>query len=271
MTDFMPLPELTDEQLLRYARHVVLDEVGEEGQAKLLQSSALLVGAGGLGSPMILYLAAAGIGRIGVIDDDTVDITNLQRQIAHRTEDIGRPKVDSAADAARRLNPDIVIERHRLRLDASNATDLISRYDIVADGSDNFATRYLLNDVCHLVGRTLVAASLFRFEAQLSTYKSYLGAPHPCYRCLFPDRPGEDLVPRCEEAGIVGALAGVMGTLQSMEVVKELLSLGRGLSGRLLIYDGMDARFTEIVLKRASDCALCSDRATIRDLSAHAA
>jgi molybdopterin/thiamine biosynthesis adenylyltransferase len=263
--------ELTDEQLLRYARHVVLDEVGEDGQAKLLQSSALIVGAGGLGSPLILYLAAAGIGRIGIVDNDTVDVTNLQRQIAHRTEDIGRPKVDSAAEAALRLNPTIAIERHRLRLTAANAADLVARYDIVADGSDNFATRYLLNDVCHLGRRTLVAASLFRFEAQISTFKSHLGAPHPCYRCLFPDRPGEDLVPRCEEAGIIGALAGVMGTLQSLEVVKELLGLGRGLSGRLLIYDGMDARFTEIGLKRAQDCALCGDHPAIHDLSTHAA
>jgi len=263
--------ELTDDQLLRYARHVVLDEVGEEGQTKLLQSSALIVGAGGLGSPLILYLAAAGIGRIGIVDDDTVDLTNLQRQVIHRTEDVGRPKVDSAAEAALRLNPEIAIERHPVRIAATNAADLVARYDIVADGSDNFATRYLLNDVCHLAGRTLVAASMFRFEAQMSTFKSYLGPPHPCYRCLFPDRPGEDLVPRCEEAGIIGALAGVMGTLQATEVIKELLGLGKGLSGRLLLYDALDARFTEIALRRAPDCALCGDKATIRDLSAHAA
>lgn len=263
--------ELTDDQLLRYARHVVLDEVGEEGQLRLLQSSALVVGAGGLGSPLILYLAAAGIGRIGIIDDDTVDLTNLQRQVIHRTEDVGRPKVESAAAGAARINPEITIETHAHRLTAENAADLVARYDIVADGSDNFATRYLLNDVCHLGSRTLVAASLFRFEAQISTFKSYLGAPHPCYRCLFPDRPGEDLVPRCEEAGIIGALAGVMGTLQATEIIKELLGLGRGLSGRLLLYDALEARFTEIALRRASDCALCSDAATIRDLSVHAA
>lgn len=263
--------ELTDAQLLRYARHVVLDEIGEEGQARLLGSSALLVGAGGLGSPMLLYLAAAGVGRIGIVDNDTVDVTNLQRQIAHRTADVGRPKVDSAAESALRLNPEISIERHFLRLGPDNAAELVARYDIVADGSDNFATRYLLNDVCHLGRRTLVAASLFRFEAQLSTFKSHLGAPHPCYRCLFPDRPGEDLVPRCEEAGIVGALAGVMGTLQAMEVIKELLGLGSGLSGRLLIYDAIDARFTEIALRRAPDCALCGDHPAIHDLSAHAA
>ena len=189
----------------------------------------------------------------------------------HRTADVGRAKVESAAEAALRLNPEIAIERHGFRIDAKNAPDLVARYDIVADGSDNFATRYLMNDVCHLAGRTLVAASMFRFEAQMSTFKSHLGAPHPCYRCLFPDRPGEDLVPRCEEAGIIGALAGVMGTLQATEVIKELLGLGKGLSGRLLLYDAMDARFTEIALRRAPDCALCGDKATIRDLSAHAA
>jgi adenylyltransferase/sulfurtransferase len=263
--------ELSDEQLLRYARHVVLDEVGEEGQATLLASSALIVGAGGLGSPLMLYLAAAGIGRIGIVDDDVVDLTNLQRQVIHRTEDIGRPKVESALDGARRLNPEIRIEPHRMRLTAANAAGLIGGYDIVADGSDNFSTRYLINDACHLAGKTLVAASLFRFEAQLSTYKSHLGAPHPCYRCLFPDRPGEDLVPRCEEAGIIGALAGVMGTLQASEVIKELLGLGHGLSGRLLLYDALDARFTEIALRRSADCALCGPQATIHDLALHAA
>ncbi|MEX2200180.1 MAG: molybdopterin-synthase adenylyltransferase MoeB [Dongiaceae bacterium] len=267
----MTASELSDEQLLRYARHVVLDEVGEEGQAKLLASSALIVGAGGLGSPLMLYLAAAGIGRIGIVDDDTVDLTNLQRQVIHRTEDVGRPKVESALDGARRLNPEIRIEPHRTRLTAANAAGLIGNCDIVADGSDNFSTRYLINDACHLMGKTLVAASLFRFEAQLSTFKSHLGAPHPCYRCLFPDRPGEDLVPRCEEAGIIGALAGVMGTLQATEVIKEILGLGRGLSGRLLLYDAMDARFTEIALRRSADCALCGPQATIHDLALHAA
>ena len=267
----MTAPDMTEMQIRRYARHIVLAEIGGVGQSRLIAARVLVLGAGGLGAPLLQYLAAAGIGTLGVVDDDTVDLSNLQRQVIHRTADIGMAKVTSARRALADINPEVTVRAHKERLTAANAEALVSGYDIVADGSDNFATRYLLNDVCHLGRRTVVAASLFRFEAQISTFKSYLGAPNPCYRCLFPDRPGEDLVPRCEEAGIIGALAGVMGTLQSLEVVKELLGLGRGLSGRLLIYDGMDARFTEIGLKRAQDCALCGDHPAIHDLSAHAA
>src|SRR6266446_9429491 len=213
---------LKDEQLERYARHIVLREVGGAGQAKLLAARVLVVGAGGLGSPLILYLAAAGIGTIGIVDFDRVSLSNLQRQIAHRTSDVGRLKTDSASDSARAINPDVKLVPHPERLTAANAADLIGDYDLVADGSDNFATRFLLTDACHLLGKTLVSAALLRFDAQLSTFKSHLGPPHPCYRCIFPAPPPPGLVPRCEEAGILGALAGTAGTLQATEVLKEL-------------------------------------------------
>ncbi len=248
---------LTDAQFERYARHLILDEVGEEGQEKLMAARVLVVGAGGLGSPLLLYLAAAGIGTLGVVDDDTVDLSNLQRQIVHPTARIGRPKVESARDTLAAINPEIRVEMHRLRLDAANAVALVRDYDIVADGSDNFATRYLLNDVCHAEGRTLVAGSLSPFDGQLATFKPYLGPPHPCYRCLFREPPPPDLVPRCETAGILGAVAGVIGTLQAVEVLKELLGLGESLSGRLLMYDALRTGFHAIKLPRDPDCPTC--------------
>jgi len=249
--------ELTDPQLERYARHVVLDEVGEEGQLKLLQAKVLVVGAGGLGAPLALYLAAAGIGTIGLIDDDTVDLSNLQRQVIHTTADIGRPKVDSAADGIRRINPEIQVITHQERLDAKNGASVIAGYDLIADGSDNFRTRYLLNDLCIAGKKTLVSAAMLRFDGQLSTYKAYLGAPHPCYRCIFADEPPADLIPRCETAGILGALAGVMGSLQATEVLKEVLGLGESLSGQLLIYDALGTTFRKIRAKRREGCASC--------------
>ncbi len=248
---------LTDAQFERYARHLILDEVGEEGQEKLMAARVLVVGAGGLGSPLLLYLAAAGIGTLGVVDDDTVDLSNLQRQIVHPTARIGRPKVESARDTLAAINPEIRVEMYRLRLDAANAVALVRDYDIVADGSDNFATRYLLNDVCHAEGRTLVAGSLSPFDGQLATFKPYLGPPHPCYRCLFREPPPPDLVPRCETAGILGAVAGVIGTLQAVEVLKELLGLGESLSGRLLMYDALRTGFHAIKLPRDPDCPTC--------------
>ena len=198
------MTELTDHQLERYARNVILDEVGEDGQLKLLAAKVLVVGAGGLGAPLLLYLAAAGIGTIGVIDDDTVVLTNLQRQVIHDSSAVDHPKVESAAARLRALNPDIVIEPIAARLNAQNASDIISRFDLVADGSDNFNTRYLLNDLCYRLKKPLVSAALLRFEAQLSTFKAHLGDPHPCYRCLFPEQPPEDLIPRCEQAGLLG-------------------------------------------------------------------
>jgi molybdopterin-synthase adenylyltransferase len=256
----MPPTTLTDAQFERYARHLILDEVGEEGQAKLMAARVLVVGAGGLGSPLLLYLAAAGVGTLGVADDDTVDLSNLQRQIVHPTARIGAAKVESARETLAAINPEVKVEAHRLRLDAGNAAALVRRYDIVADGSDNFATRYLLNDVCHAEHRTLVAAALSPFDGQLSTFKSHLGPPHPCYRCLFPEPPPPDLVPRCETAGILGAVAGVVGTLQATEVLKELLGIGESLSGQLLMYDALRASFHKVKLPRDPACPTCGGK-----------
>ncbi|MBI3708974.1 MAG: molybdopterin-synthase adenylyltransferase MoeB [Proteobacteria bacterium] len=258
--------DLNDEQFRRYARHLILDEVGEEGQAKLLSARVLVVGAGGLGSPVLMYLAAAGIGTLGVVDDDVVDLTNLQRQIVHMTDRVGVDKVKSVVETLAGLNPDIRVIPHKLRLDKSNARDLVEEYDLVVDGSDNFATRYLLNDICYAAKRPLVAASLLRFEGQMSTFKAYDGKT-PCYRCLFREPPPAGLVPRCEEAGILGSVAGVMGTLQATEAVKELLGLGESLSGTLLIYDALDTQFRRIRIKRDPECPLCGTRSTIGDLS----
>jgi molybdopterin/thiamine biosynthesis adenylyltransferase len=264
------MKSLTDNQLERYARHVILDEVGEEGQARLLASRVLVVGAGGLGSPLLQYLAAAGVGTIGIIDDDHVELSNLQRQVIHTTRNVGKAKVASAAEAIAAINPDVKVEIHEKRLTVSNAADLLARYDLVADGSDNFPTRYLLNDACYLGRRPLVFAALLRFDAQLSVFKAHLGEPHPCYRCLFPEAPPEDLVPRCEQAGIFGALAGSVGALQATEALKELLGLGESLSGRLLIYDGLATEFRTIRIPRDPACRLCGPQADIHDLSGHA-
>ena len=263
------MTELTDRQLERYARHVILDEVGEAGQARLLDSRVLVVGAGGLGAPLLQYLAAAGVGTLGIIDDDVVELSNLQRQVIHTTSNVGRPKVASAAEFIAGINPDVKVEIHNARLNVANAADLIARYDLIADGSDNFPTRYLLNDACYLGRKPLVFAALLRFDAQLSVFKAHLGAPHPCYRCLFPEAPPEDLVPRCEQAGIFGALAGTVGALQATETLKELLGLGESLSGRLLIYDGLATDFRTIRIPRDPACRLCGPQADIHDLSHH--
>ena len=249
--------ELSEEQFRRYARHLILDEVGEEGQEKLLQARVLVIGAGGLGSPLLMYLAAAGIGTIGLVDDDRVDITNLQRQIVHATNRIGDLKVDSAAESLARINDGIHVETHPMRLNADNAASLIGQYDLVADGSDNFATRYLLNDLCTRLKKPLVAAALSPFEGQLSTFKAYEGDGHPCYRCLFREPPPPGLVPRCEEAGILGAVAGVVGTLQAVEVLKEVLGLGDSLDGTLLLYDALRVRFHRIRIAKDTDCPTC--------------
>jgi molybdopterin-synthase adenylyltransferase len=249
--------ELSDRQFRRYARHLILDEVGEEGQEKLLASRVLVVGAGGLGSPMLLYLAAAGVGTIGLVDHDRVDLTNLQRQIVHATERVGELKVDSARATLAAVNDDVRLETHPTRLVPDNAERLIAGYDLVADGSDNFATRYLLTEECFRLKKPLVAAALSPFEGQLSTFRPYLGAGHPCYRCLFREAPPPDLVPRCEEAGILGAVAGVMGTLQAVEVLKELLGLGDSLDGALLIYDALRAQFHRIRIAKDPQCPTC--------------
>jgi molybdopterin-synthase adenylyltransferase len=255
--------ELSEQQFRRYARHLILDEVGEDGQERLLRSRVLVVGAGGLGSPMLLYLAAAGVGTIGIVDNDRVDITNLQRQIVHATRNVGALKVESARGTLAEINPDVQVVTHPLRLGSENAEAIIRNYDLVADGSDNFATRYLLTDLCCRLERPLVAAALSPFEGQLSTFRPYLGAGHPCYRCLFRDPPPPDLVPRCEEAGILGAVAGVLGTLQAVEVLKQLLDLGESLDGTLLLYDAMRARFHSIRIAKDPDCPTCGEHALV--------
>ncbi len=265
MTDF------TRDQLERYARHIVLPEVGGVGQAKLMDASVLVVGAGGLGAPLILYLAAAGVGRIGVIDDDTVALSNLQRQVIHATEDIGRAKVASAQAAAERINPEVTVEAHCARLDAGNVGRLIAEYDLVADGSDNFETRFLLNDACHFGGRTLVSAAILRFEGQLATFKSHLGRDYPCYRCLYREPPPPGLVPSCSEGGVFGALAGAVGSLQAIEVLKEIMGIGETMAGSLLIYDALSVTFRKMRLPRDPACPLCGDAPSIRDLAGHMA
>jgi molybdopterin/thiamine biosynthesis adenylyltransferase len=252
-----PLPELTEPQIRRYARHIVLAEIGGVGQARLIAARVLVIGAGGLGAPLLQYLAAAGIGTLGVIDHDKVDLSNLQRQVIHRTADIGVAKVSSARRALLDINPEVEVIAHDDRLMADNAERIVAGYDIVADGSDNFATRYLLNDVCYRLKKILVSAAILRFDGQISTYKAWQGAGHPCLRCIFPAAPSEDAVPSCAQAGVLGALAGTLGALQATEVVKEVLGIGRSLSGRLLMYDALAASFDEMAIAKRPDCPTC--------------
>ena len=263
--------KLTEDEIVRYSRHILLDEVGGEGQARLAAARVLLIGAGGLGSPLALYLAAAGVGTIGIVDDDTVDLSNLQRQVAHTTARIGQKKVASAAAAASAINPLVTIVTHQARLSAANAHALLDGYDIVCDGSDNFPTRFLVADACVLMRKTLVSAAVLRFEGQLSVFKPHTGPDAPCYRCLHPAPPPPDLIPSCEEAGVLGAVTGVMGTLQATEVLKEILGIGESLSGRLLIWDALATRFRTVRLRRDPACPLCAPSATITDLSLHPA
>jgi len=254
------LPDLTEPQIRRYARHIVLAEIGGIGQARLIAARVLVIGAGGLGAPLLQYLAAAGIGTLGVIDHDRVDLSNLQRQIIHRTADVGLAKVESARRALLDINPEIAVIAHDERLEPGNAERIVAGYDIVADGSDNFATRYLLNDVCHRLRKTLVSAAILRFDGQISTYKAWQGDGHPCLRCIFPEAPSEDAVPSCAQAGVLGALAGTLGAMQATEVVKELLGLGQSLSGRLVLYDALAASFDEVAIAKRPDCPTCGAR-----------
>ncbi len=246
--------ELSDDQVRRYARHIVLPEIGGIGQARLLRARVLVVGAGGLGSPLLLYLAAAGVGVLGVVDDDVVDASNLHRQVIHGHGGLGRPKVESARARLAELAPDCRIVPHATRLDAGNAADLIEDYDLVADGSDSFTTRAVVQDACLRLGRTLVSASVQGVDGQLSTFKPHLGAPHPCLRCLFPDEPSARALPSCAQGGVLGPAAGVVGCLQAVEVVKELLGSPGSLSGTLLIYDAMAATLDRLAIRRRSDC-----------------
>lgn len=251
------LPDMTEMQIRRYARHIVLAEVGGIGQAKLISAKVLVVGAGGLGAPLLQYLAAAGVGTLGVIDDDAVDLSNLQRQVIHRTADIGTQKTASAKRALGEINPEVQVHTHDQRLSAANVERIMANYDVVADGSDNFATRYLVNDACYRLRKTLVSAAILRFDGQLSTYKAHHGAGHPCLRCIFPAAPSEDAVPSCAQAGVLGSLAGTLGALQATEVVKEILGIGRSLSGRLLMYDALAGSFEEMAIAKRPDCPTC--------------
>ncbi len=248
--------ELTDEQIDRYARHLVLPEVGEEGQLKLLGSKVLVIGAGGLGSPLLLYLAAAGIGTIGVVDDDKVDLSNLQRQIIHDTDHIDHPKVQSAATRLKAINPDVTIHTHEFRLTDKNVDALVKDYDLVADGCDNFNTRYLINDACYRQSVPLVSAAIMRFDGQLTTFRAFEEGDKPCYRCLFGD---EQVAEKgsCADVGVLGALAGTMGSLQSVEVIKELLGIGESMSNSLLLYDSLGTSFHRMKTKRDPACSLC--------------
>ena len=259
---------LSETQSLRYARHLNLEEVGPAGQAKLLNARVLVVGAGGLGSPVILYLAAAGVGVIGVVDDDEVDLSNLQRQVLHTTARVGVAKADSAKAAVAALNPDVKLLVHRQRLKFDNIMSVIKDYDIVADGSDNFDTRFLVNDACYFAKKTLVSAAVLRFDGQLATYAPHRGGP--CYRCVFGEAP-PDNVWTCSQVGILGAVAGVMGTLQATEILKEILGIGERMARRLLIFDALSATSRIVKVNRDPACALCGEHATIRDLSVHAA
>lgn len=266
--------KLTSEEIERYKRHLVLKEVGGPGQQKLKNSSALVVGAGGLGSPVLLYLAAAGVGTIGVIDDDRVSLDNLQRQVIHDTAHVDTLKTESAAETIGRINPHVNVVRHSERLDADNGLDIISQYDIVADGSDNFATRYLVNDACYLAKKPLVFAAIGPFDGYLSTFRPFEndtdGKPKPCYRCIFPEAPPPGTVANCAEVGILGAVAGVLGTLQAIEVLKEIIGVGESLSdGRLLIYDARGARFQSVNVAWDPNNPLTGENATITDLAIH--
>ena len=261
--DVPGIPGLSAQETARYSRHLVLPEVAIEGQRRLKAASVLLIGAGGLGSPLGLYLAAAGIGHIGIVDFDVVELSNLQRQVLHGTRDVGRRKTDSAAERLRGLNPEIEITTHEIRISSTNAFSLIRPYDIVIDGTDNFPTRYLVNDACVLLGKPNIYGSIFRFHGQASVFMPPAG---PCYRCLYPEPPPAESVPSCAEAGVLGILPGVIGSLQATEAVKLILGKGRTLVGRLLLYDALEMQFQEVRIQRDPNCALCGDAPTIKAL-----
>jgi len=257
--------ELTDSQIQRYSRQIILNEVGGKGQKKLAQAKVLLIGAGGLGSPAALYLAAAGIGTIGLVDGDVVDLSNLQRQIMHSTSTLGQPKVVSGKKMLSAINPEITVNAYHQLVDADNILPLISQYDIVLDGSDNFSTRFLVNDACFFAKKTLISASMFRFEGQLTTIKPHAG--YPCYRCLYPEPPPAGLVPNCQEAGVLGVLAGTMGILQASEAIKEVLGIGETIADKLVIYDALDMKFRKVGRPKDPACPLCGVNPKIKDLN----
>ena len=242
-------------QLDRYSRHIIMDEVGPEGQSALLDAAVLVVGAGGLGAPVIEYLAAAGVGTLGVADDDEVELSNLQRQVIHGDDDVGRPKVESAADFVADLNPDVEVRTHAVRVEPENVEDLIADYDFVVDATDNFRTRYLINDACTLSGTPFSHGAIYKFEGQVTTFTT----EGPCYRCLFPEAPPQGMVPDCASTGVLGVLPGTVGCIQATETVKYLLDAGELLDGRMLFYDAMDMRFEELEYRPNPDCPVCGD------------
>ncbi len=260
---FAPPVTLSNEEILRYSRHLIMPEVAMEGQLKLKRARVLLIGAGGLGAPLGMYLAAAGVGRIGLVDFDIVDPTNLQRQVIHGTKDVGRKKLDSAAERMLDINPFIRIDKYETALTSENALEILRDYDVVVDGTDNFPTRYLVNDACVLLGKPNVYGSIFRFEGQATVF-AYKGGP--CYRCLYPEPPPPGLVPSCAEGGVLGVLPGTIGAIQATETVKLILGTGEPLVGRLLLYDALAMRFRELKLRKNPECPVCGDNPTIREL-----
>jgi molybdopterin/thiamine biosynthesis adenylyltransferase/rhodanese-related sulfurtransferase len=256
--------ELNNDEIRRYSRHLILPEVGMAGQKKICSTSVLCIGAGGLGSPITMYLAAAGIGKIGVLDFDVVDFSNLQRQIAHGTDDVGKPKTESARDTIKSINPNVEVVIHNERISSENALDIIRPYDIVVDGTDNFPTRYLTNDACVLLKKANVYGSIFRFEGQASVFAPHLGGP--CYRCLYPEPPPPGMVPSCAEGGVLGVLPGIVGCIQATEILKLALGKGSSLVGRLLLFNALDMKFRELKLRRDPACPICGDKPTIKEL-----
>ena len=253
----------TNEQLERYSRHVILQEVGVKGQKKLLNASVLIIGAGGLGAPAALYLAAAGVGTIGIVDADEVDLSNLQRQVIHTTNDVGKAKVKSAAETMEAINPDVTVKTYRTFVDSTNIMDLIKDYDFIIDGTDNFPAKFLINDACVMAGKPFSHAGIIRFKGQLMTYVPGEG---PCYRCVFKNPPPKDAVPTCKQAGVIGAMGGVIGSLQAMEAIKYIIGKGELLTGKLLTYDALKMEFHTIKLPKDHHCAVCGDEPTITEL-----
>jgi len=264
---------LDPSELERYARHIVLRDVGGPGQARLKAARVLVIGAGGLGAPVLMYLAAAGVGSVGIVDDDVVSLSNLQRQVIFGTDDIGAPKAARAGEAVTRLNPHVAVETHGARLDAGNALDLIARHDVIVDGSDNFATRYLVSDACYFAQKPLITAALGTFDGSLTTIRAHErradGTPNPTYRCLFPEPPPPGAIPACAEAGVLGALPGVLGSLMALEVIREIVGFGENLVGRLLMIDARAMRFETLEYAWDPDNPLSGNTPTIRDLSVH--
>jgi len=256
--------ELSNEEIRRYSRHLILPEVGLAGQKRIKATSVLCIGAGGLGSPIAMYLAAAGVGRLGLVDFDVVDFSNLQRQIIHGTEDVGRHKGESARDTLRSINPGVDVTLHSVRLSSENALDIIKHYDIVVDGTDNFPTRYLTNDACVLLKKPNIYGSIFRFEGQASVFAPHLGGP--CYRCLYPEPPPPGMVPSCAEGGVLGVLPGIVGCIQATEILKLALGKGVSLIGRLVLFNALDMNFKELKLRRDPQCPLCGENPTIKEL-----